>query len=84
MFSPKVKVAFGVASGSALALGVLALNAYAQTVNTWTASDTDAVQQPAFDQFKTYIKWFLIAGIPILLALHFLFKFIGVLFGRAR
>jgi len=57
-------------------------SAMAQTVPTWNASDTDDVVSPGFSAFKTYIKWFLIAGIPILIALYFLGRLLGIFQGR--
>jgi len=62
--------------------GLMPLVAGAQTVVTWDASDTDAVVSPAFTGWKTYIKWFLILAIPILIALYFLGRVLGIFQGR--
>lgn len=71
---------------SALVLGGLAtllpLAAGAQTVVTWSASDTDDVVTPSYTSWKTYIKWFLILAIPILIALYFLGRVLGIFQGR--
>lgn len=54
----------------------------AQTVVTWSTSDTDDVVAPGYTAWKTYLKWFLIVGIPILIALYFLGRVLGIFQGR--
>lgn len=54
----------------------------AQTVVTWSTTDTDDVVSPSFTAWKSYIKWFLILAIPILIALYFLGRTLGIFQGR--
>jgi len=57
---------------------------HAQTVPTWSASDTDDVISPSFDSWKTTFKWYLIFIIPILIILYFVGKALGVFQGKRR
>lgn len=61
---------------------LLPMVAGAQTVVTWSASDTDDVVDPSFTAWKAYIKWFLILAIPILIALYFLGRVLGIFQGN--
>lgn len=75
----KAAYAFAVLGGLT---ALLPFAANAQTVVTWSASDTDDVVSPNFVQWKAYIKWFLILAIPILIALYFLGRVLGIFQGR--
>lgn len=58
------------------------VSAFAQTNLTWSGSDTDDVASPSYTAWKSYIKWFLILAIPILIALYFLGRVLGIFQGR--
>lgn len=70
------------ASAIGIAMMGVAQLAGAQTTVVWSGTDTDEVVSPSFTAWKTYIKWFLILAIPILIALYFLGRVLGIFQGR--